>query len=165
MESGCFRQKLRDAPDPVADPEKSFQIPQYGGGVCQSATTLYNAVLCAGLEVLQVNPHSLKVGYVAGSFDAMVSSGFSDFVFRNNFDSPIYIYSYCNGLECGVKIFGEANEYDIKQRSEVVEFDKETNPTIAHKSKGFLEYYKNGEKVFEKEIRNDKYLLPKKIEE
>ena len=36
-----------------------------GGGVCQVSTTLYNAVLLAGLEIIEYHPHSLPVSYVA----------------------------------------------------------------------------------------------------
>lgn len=45
-----------------------------GGGVCQVSTTLYNAALLAGLEVVEAHPHSLKIGYVPPSRDAMVST-------------------------------------------------------------------------------------------
>ena len=44
-----------------------------GGGVCQVSTTLYNAVLLAGLKIIECHPHSLPVSYVAPSFDAMVN--------------------------------------------------------------------------------------------
>ena len=45
-----------------------------GGGVCQVSTTLYNALLLAGLEAVEFHPHSLAVSYVEPSRDAMVSS-------------------------------------------------------------------------------------------
>lgn len=44
-----------------------------GGGVCQASTTVYNAALLAGMEITEQHPHSLRVGYVEPSFDAMVS--------------------------------------------------------------------------------------------
>lgn len=129
----------------------------YGGGVCQAATTLYNALLLADIEVLEANPHSLRVGYVESSFDSMVSLGISDLVFKNNTGGPIFISTYCDAVSCGATIYGIENEYDIKRRSEVIEFDAEEFPRVSHKSQGFLEYYKNGEKVFEKKIRKDNY--------
>ena len=54
-----------------------------GGGVCQVSTTLYNAVLRSGLEVVSVSRHSIPVSYVPRSMDAMVS-GATDFRFKNN---------------------------------------------------------------------------------
>lgn len=62
-----------------------------GGGICQTSTTLYNAVLDAGLTVVERHPHSLPVTYVEEGYDAMVSWGTADFRFRNDFDHPVII--------------------------------------------------------------------------
>ena len=129
----------------------------YGGGVCQASTTLYNALLLADVEIIQANPHSLKVGYVEGAFDAMVSFGLSDLVFKNNTGGPLFITTFCNGDSCGANIFGTQNEYDIVRRSETVDFDSEKLPRVSSKYEGFLDYYKNGKKQFEKRIRKDNY--------
>lgn len=129
----------------------------YGGGVCQAATTLYNALLLADISVLQANPHSLKVGYIEGSFDSMVSYGISDLVFKNTSGGPIFISTSCDSDSCGVSVFGIKNEFDIIRRSEAVEFDEEEFPRVSSKSVGYLEYYKNGQKQFEKKIRKDNY--------
>ena len=136
----------------------------YGGGVCQVATTLYNAALIAGLDIERVRPHSLKVGYVAGSFDAMVSAGVSDLVIKNPYDTPIYIYSYATDYECGVKIFGEINEFDIQRRTEIVDFNEEEYPSVSYMSEGYLDYFKNNELVKTKRIRKDTYKKVKVLE-
>ncbi len=60
----------------------------YGGGVCQVSTTLYNAVIRAGLRVVNVSAHSLPVSYVSASTDAMVSQA-TDFRFLNDTPYPI----------------------------------------------------------------------------
>lgn len=132
-------------------------VDDYGGGVCQAATTIYNAALMAGLEVTEVNPHSLKVGYVKGSFDAMVSSGSSDLKIKNPYNSPVYIHTYATNNECGVKIFGETNLYDIKTRSEKIEFNEAELPKIQYKSEGYLDYYKDGQLIKSEKIRKDNY--------
>jgi len=129
----------------------------YGGGVCQAATTLYNAALIAGLEVKKVRPHSLKVGYVAGSFDAMVSAGISDLVIKNCYSTPIFIHAYATDYECGVKIFGQENEFQIKRRAEIIEFSEEEFPDLSYKSEGYLDYYKDGELIKSEHIRKDSY--------
>ncbi len=129
----------------------------FGGGVCQASTTLYNALLLADVEVMQANPHSLKVGYVEGAFDAMVSYGISDLIFKNNTGGPLFITTFCNSDSCGATIFGSENEFDIVRRSEIVDFDSEKFPKISSKYESFLDYYKNGEKKFEKRIRKDNY--------
>lgn len=90
----------------------------FGGGVCQVSTTLYNACLLAGLEILEVNSHSLPVSYVEPSFDAMVNVGSSDLVVRNNTNGKIIITTSSQGDVCKVKIFGLKNQYKITRTSE-----------------------------------------------
>lgn len=65
----------------------------YGGGVCQVASTLYNAVLQAGLEVVERHQHSLPVHYVPAGKDAAVDYGKKDFKFKNTSSGPIIIKS------------------------------------------------------------------------
>ena len=45
-----------------------------GNGVCQIATTVYNAALLGGLEIVERYPHAAKSPYVLGSLDATVAS-------------------------------------------------------------------------------------------
>ena len=66
----------------------------YGGGVCQASTTLYQAAICAGLQILKREPHSDKVSYTDLGKDATVywfGKRRIDLTFRNNTDSTIYI--------------------------------------------------------------------------
>ena len=90
----------------------------FGGGVCQVSTTLYNACLLAGLEILEVHSHSLPVNYVEPSFDAMVNSGSSDLVIRNNSGGKIIITTSSFDDKCRVKIFGKKNKNKITRTSE-----------------------------------------------
>lgn len=76
-----------------------------GGGVCQVSTTLYNAVIRAGLKILSVAPHSLPVGYVSPSMDAMVSQA-TDFRFFNNTPYNITIMSETKSDKLTFKIYG-----------------------------------------------------------
>ena len=76
-----------------------------GGGVCQVSTTLYNAVIRAGLKILSVAPHSLPVGYVSPSMDAMVSQA-TDFRFFNNTPYNITIRSETKLDKLTFKIYG-----------------------------------------------------------
>lgn len=87
-----------------------------GGGVCQVSTTLYNACLLAGLEILEVHNHSLPVSYVEPSFDAMVNSGSSDLVIRNNSGGEIIITTSSENDNCRVKIFGKKMSQKLRRR-------------------------------------------------
>jgi vancomycin resistance protein YoaR len=59
----------------------------YGGGVCQVSTTLYNAAMNAGMTILERHDHSLPVNYAESGKEAATSqNGNLDFKFQN--DSP-----------------------------------------------------------------------------
>lgn len=163
----------------------------YGGGACQASTTLYNALILSDIEILEVNPHSLPVSYVPLAFDAMVSEGYSDLRFKNNLENPIYIKTWGDETRAYVEIYGEPFEdgLEIKRRAEFVgtiphEGDtiiKDTNGEYADKityageylrikypregyhSKAYLCYYKNGELISEKLIRDEIYKPQKGI--
>lgn len=76
-----------------------------GGGVCQVSTTLFNAALLGGLEVTERRAHSLAVGYVPASRDAMVSNS-SDLKIRNPFPYPVYLRAECAGGSVRVTFYG-----------------------------------------------------------
>ncbi len=80
----------------------------YGGGTCQASTTIYGAVMRAGLDIVERYPHTMTVGYVPGSQDAAVSDN-KDFRFRNNTESTIYVFAYLDPVRnCAVcKIYGK----------------------------------------------------------
>ncbi len=62
-----------------------------GGGVCQTASTLYVAVLRAGLEVTERHPHGYEPAYVPAGLDATVAGTVLDFRFKNNTEYPIRV--------------------------------------------------------------------------
>ena len=63
----------------------------FGGGICQVATTLYNAVIRAELEITMRFNHSMLVHYVEPSMDAAIAGNYKDLKFKNNLDAPVYI--------------------------------------------------------------------------
>ena len=70
----------------------------YGGGVCQASTTLFQAALCADLQIVERRPHSEKVRYTELGLDATVylekgSKHNKDFRFKNNTNGDIYIFA------------------------------------------------------------------------
>lgn len=70
----------------------------WGGGVCQASTTLYQAAVKAGLQIVKRRPHSDSVSYAEYGMDATVywakAGKKIDFTFRNNTDYPIYILAF-----------------------------------------------------------------------
>lgn len=152
-----------------------------GGGVCQVSTTLYNAVLLSGLKITEYHPHTLPVGYVAPSFDAMVNSGNADLKFVNTTRYPIIIAAEADGEKLTVSVWGvpqkevyvrksvfiesveapkeeeildENGEYPelYEGESKVVSFSKN-----GYKSEGYLIKTLNGKQTEIKRIRKDCY--------
>lgn len=76
-----------------------------GGGVCQTSTTLFNAALLAGMTVTESHGHSLSVGYVPPSLDAMVSE-YSDLKFRNPHPFPVYLLASAERGEVTASLYG-----------------------------------------------------------
>ncbi|MGN1227453.1 MAG: VanW family protein [Christensenellales bacterium] len=156
-----------------------------GGGICQASTTIYNAVLMAGLEVLEVHRHTLPVGYVEKGFDAMVNDGGVDMRFKNNTKMPIYIKTYSKDDNVYAEVYGTPlNDIWYKKVSEKVrdiepadakiipdvdgkyiskikykgEFYTEKYAKKGYEVKGYLYTYKGDEVMSIKLVRHEKYL-------
>lgn len=89
-----------------------------GNGVCQIATTTYNAALLGGLEIVKRYPHAKKSVYVPGGLDATVasySSGWNvDMQWKNTYEYPIYIKAYSVGGEAHVEFWSNSNAKEGK---------------------------------------------------
>jgi vancomycin resistance protein VanW len=62
-----------------------------GGGICQLATTIYNAALYAGLKIVERHPHSRAVFYVPPGRDATIATWRKDLKLRNPFTVPVML--------------------------------------------------------------------------
>ena len=86
-------------------------VDSIGGGICQTTTTLYNAVLYAELDIIYRSNHSMVSNYVPASRDAMVyyggwdhSSNLYDFVFTNSSSDYIFVESFVNPGDCSITV-------------------------------------------------------------
>ncbi|OGJ39211.1 MAG: hypothetical protein A3A82_00190 [Candidatus Pacebacteria bacterium RIFCSPLOWO2_01_FULL_47_12] len=79
-----------------------------GGGVCQVSTTLFRAVLNAGLKITRRLPHSYRVSYYEldnkPGIDATVYAGETDFRFTNDTDHYILVYGEADSTNLSMKI-------------------------------------------------------------
>lgn len=84
-----------------------------GGGVCQDSTTLFRAVLNAGLPVVKRTAHAYRVGYYEQGFpvglDATVFYPSVDFQFKNDTPAHILIQAYTQGATLYVDLFGTSD--------------------------------------------------------
>src|SRR5215210_1284961 len=69
----------------------SLLLPSIGGGVCQTATTLFNNAYELGLPILERHNHSFYISHYPMGRDATVSWGGPDFSFRNDLKTAILI--------------------------------------------------------------------------
>ena len=160
-------------------------IDAVGGGVCQASTTLYNALLLAGVQIDEVHSHSLPSSYIDLGFDAMVNYGTSDLRFTNQFETPIYLRVCCLEDKVIVEVYGQnySQNVKIKRVSQVISTIPPPNDKIivdtggeyinqveysdewfykktakpGYKVKAFLEYYKNNILVKRKCIKTVTY--------
>ena len=80
-----------------------------GGGVCQYATTLFNAVFFAGLPVVERHAHSIYISHYPTGRDATVAWGSLDFKFRNDTAKDIMIRSWIDGSALTVALVGKTD--------------------------------------------------------
>lgn len=70
-----------------------------GGGICQTSSTLFNAVDKVGVSYVEKHHHSVTVGYVPKGRDATVSYGGKDFRFENTTGIPLLVKAnFGNGV-------------------------------------------------------------------
>lgn len=118
-----------------------------GGGICQVSSTLYNAVVNAGLTVNKRTPHAIPSSYVEKGLDATVSDDRYDFVFSNNTNSDIYIETEFVKVKgyyhSRFTIYGrpDPNGYTYKLVSQVVETIPLPEPTYEKDTTGEHVFY------------------------
>ena len=114
-----------------------------GGGVCQASTTLYNAAIMANMTILERHNHNMTVSYVEPSQDAAVEygEGNKDFVFRNDTEHAIYIYTDVDKENATVTIYGTCPEYHYELVSVIVEEKKSNRKRYENDYDGKHVYY------------------------
>lgn len=72
-------------------------VRSWGGGVCQVSSTLYNAALLAGLEIVERHRHHWPARYAPLGRDAAVAYYDVDLRFRNSTPKPVRIVGATEG--------------------------------------------------------------------
>lgn len=133
---------------------------QYGGGVCQVSTTLFNAILdCYPYVSFHREAHSIPSTYVEKGLDATVDTGHIDFTFKNTSEYPMYVFAYTSTnkkytkrkRDITVAIYGEAlpEGVEYKPHTEIMEETLPGEPEITSDRKMFI-----GEEVVTAEARS-----------
>ncbi|MDD6481886.1 MAG: VanW family protein [Lachnospiraceae bacterium] len=106
-------------------------VESFGGGICQVATTLYNAVIRAELDITMRFNHSMQVHYVQPSMDAAIAGNYKDLRFKNNTEYPVYIEGYCSGGIIYFNVFGK----ETRPANREISFESETVSTTQPETK------------------------------
>lgn len=103
----------------------------YGIGISQTATTLFNTAFKCGFEITEQHPHMYTVNYTTNSDgtqsygnDALVEWGSYDLRFVNTKQNPVMINIYCSDGVITARIYGT----DDGIRADFVFAEEETVP-------------------------------------
>lgn len=125
-----------------------------GGGICQSSTTIYNAAIRCGMEVVERSCHYYQSTYVDAGLDATIDYGNIDLKLKNIFDYQLMMNCYMDGVTLHCDIYGLENP----------EFDKITvsSSVTSHFSNGFKAqtsrtYYKGDKEIKTEQLPNSTY--------
>ena len=97
-------------------------LPQYGGGACQVATTLYNAALFADMEIVKRRNHAMYFFIYPLGRDAAIYPGVIDFKFKNNTGHPVMVRSYATSSSMTVALYGTPTGKEVRfSRTKIIE--------------------------------------------
>lgn len=154
-------------------------IQSYGGGICQTSTTIYGAALRSNMEIVERYNHSIRSTYCPIGQDAAVSYGALDFKFKNTSNYPVYISAKMSGKKLSATFYGwQSPSYD---KIDVTSKLTETVPALTtpkylvdqtmktgtmkldakaregYKASAQRVFYKNGKIVKTENLRNSYY--------
>ena len=125
-----------------------------GGGVCQVSSTLYNAVLLAGLTPVERTGHFSPSAYVPAGRDATVADDLIDFVFRNPLPHPVYLTVGNTGNSLTVYVLGTKADLGGKTIALVTE-GSSLQPSL------YRLWKQNGVVIESEYLHTDSYIPPK----
>ena len=91
-----------------------------GGGICQTSTTLFQAAVLAGLDIVEQHNHDLPSNYTGLGEDAMVAAGWADLKLINNLDGPVMLVGYYAEPAVVFEVYGPAREEGVTTKLQVV---------------------------------------------
>ncbi|SHJ98534.1 Vancomycin resistance protein YoaR, contains peptidoglycan-binding and VanW domains [Hathewaya proteolytica DSM 3090] len=97
-----------------------------GGGICQTSSTLYCAMLRANIDASVRDSHTIASSYVDIGQDATVSWGGPEYKFINTLKYPIYIEGYLGGNSLTFNVY--SNSALGKYKYKVYSGDKKVLP-------------------------------------
>lgn len=106
----------------------------YGGGICQVSSTLFNSVIRAGIPATEIHHHTLPSCYVPLGLDVTIDYGNADYKFVNTLDCPIYIEGYTTPSSVTFEVFSDSSLLDKSY-----DFESKTVETIPLKTENLYD--------------------------
>lgn len=128
----------------------------YGGGICQAATTIYNAGIQANMGIVERYPHLWSSPYVYGGLDATIDYGNLDLKLKNNSEYQVFFKTYMEGTTLYCEIYGWQDPGFDEVRTE------SHNTWVEGEEFGFATqrvFYKNGKEVSREDLPDSTYSL------
>jgi len=156
----------------------------YGGGICQVSTALYNAVMRSNIKSTERNHHSIPSTYIPLGMDATVDWGNLDYKFVNTLAYPIYIESIVSNKVLTFNIYSNSslNSRSYKFVNDVYEavqpgptkyiddpsllvgqIVQDQFPLVGYKVRSYIDTIENGKVINHELIANDKYTLKAEV--
>ena len=89
-------------------------VAEYGGGICQVSTTLFQAAFRAGMRITERYQHSIPVRYYnPQGFDATIYPPSPDFKFLNTATGTIFIQPRIEGAKLAFEIYGQPQTHTV----------------------------------------------------
>ena len=95
----------------------SLLLPSIGGGVCQTATTLFNNAFELGLPIVERHNHSFYISHYPLGRDATVAWGGPDFVFENDMRSALLIKASYTSETLTFTFYGTDEGRNVESRT------------------------------------------------
>jgi vancomycin resistance protein YoaR len=110
-------------------------VDDIGGGICQLAGTLYNAVLLADVEVVERVRHSFPSDYLPIGQDSTLNWNNKDLKFKNRSEWPLYLSARLEDNACTVEVYGaypKGSGYRIEVVNDIVQTMKPGEQTTRY---------------------------------
>lgn len=121
----------------------------YGGGICQASTTIYQAALKANLTVVERYNHRYKSSYAPIGLDATIDYPALDLKLKNDTDYPIYFETYMTGTKLVCNVYG----WQDPSFDEI----KLTSGSSGNSAWATRTFYKNGKVVDKEALPSSRY--------
>ena len=132
-------------------------VSEYGGGLCQVATTFFRAAILSGLPILERKPHSFSVQYYnPQGFDATIYPGVTDLRFLNDTPAHILIQARVLGSKLLVEVYGSSDGRKVEMKGPY-QYDKQSTGAL---KAYFTRKISLGDKVTEERRFDSVYKAP-----